>query len=170
MSRIDARHPRIIFLDVDGVLNHPAHWTFVTMHRLHGLGAQCDPRCVGRVCDLVQDTDAGIVVSSTHRRRSVTATREVFAEYGIPARYIVGITPTLEQRDPKTGLYTNVTRGQEIRAWLDAHPVQNRRFAILDDDRDMGDLLPYLVRIDPSVGLTDADCADAAELLRDPLR
>lgn len=45
------------------------------------------------------------------------------------------------------------------------HRCVGARIVILDDDADMGVLLPFLVRTDYRVGLTDADAARAAELL-----
>ena len=51
-------------------------------------------------------------------------------------------------------LYTARPRGEEIAAWLAQHPNVTR-FVILDDDKDMLDLLPHLVHCDNRQGVTD---------------
>ena len=58
-------------------------------------------------------------------------------------------------------------RADEIRAFLAAHP-RVEKYAILDDRADAADreLLAHFVRTEPSVGLTDADVAQAIALLR----
>lgn len=159
--------PRVVFLDVDGVLNHPAHWD---RQQRDGYGrlVQCDAACVERLMRTVEDADARIVVSSSHRSRFVTVTKDRFRTYGIPPHFVVGVTPALDRLDVDSGLYLGVTRGREIRAWLDANAERQgvERLCIVDDGNDMGDLTPYLVRTDPNVGLTDADCARITAMLK----
>lgn len=147
---------KLLFLDVDGVLNHPAHWDrALADETLSPAQQQCDPACVKRLLQAVAEADAKIVVSSAHRSRSVTATRERLAAYGIPPRLIIGRTPTLNAQD----------RGHEIQAWLDEWPRFIDSFVIVDDGDDMAHLLPRLVRVDPNVGLTDTDCARIVAML-----
>ena len=55
-------------------------------------------------------------------------------------------------------------RGREIDAWLKTH--RHGRFAILDDDRDMGDLAPFLVRTVFEIGLTAINADRAITILQ----
>ena len=99
----------------------------------------------------------GIVVSSTWRTRGMPYVRSVFAANGLDPERIVGLTPMIP----------GSTRGDEIRAWLAGNPwLHPRRLAIVDDRRDMGDLMSRAVIVQPPAGLTD-DLADrVVDLLR----
>jgi hypothetical protein len=59
-----------------------------------------------------------------------------------------------------------LNRGEEIGAWLAAHPVSG--CVILDDHRDMGPLIGQLVQTQAAVGLQYADAERALETLAIP--
>jgi hypothetical protein len=76
-------------------------------------------------------------------------------------------TPAFEkflQENPGHIDGTRRCRGNEIQAWLDAVPVV-KTFAILDDDSDMGHLLPFLVRTSGQTGLQPEHVEQAIKLL-----
>ena len=116
---------KIIFLDIDGVLN-----SIDSMLSLHGCNeSKLDHVSVMLLKRLCEQTDAKIVISSTWRRSRATKDFiEMFAKhhnwFDAP---VISRTPVL-----------NTERGHEIQEWLDSHPeVPN--FVILDDDSDMLD-------------------------------
>jgi hypothetical protein len=113
---------KVIFLDVDGVLNSiESVLVYSTSNKL------CPVR-VGMVARLAKEADAKIVVSSSWRVPGLENTKGSLAKAGATADLldrIIGQTPKL-----------NTVRGEEIAAWLKEHP-EVERYVILDDDSDM---------------------------------
>lgn len=137
----------VIFLDFDGVIltkasrfRHP------------------DRGCVALLDTLCRDTEASVVISSTWRGIGLGRCRAMLREAGFTAP-VIGITPTIWET------WKQGRRGDEIGLWLLNQGSKVDRFCILDDDDDMGDLLPYLVRTQTLLGLTEADVAAARLLL-----
>jgi hypothetical protein len=122
----------VLFLDVDGVLNRS--------------GASREHLFLDKVAllrEIVETTNGAIVVSSTWRRLR-NRMFELWAALG----------PDMKERWlGNTPILSGQPRGNEIQAWLDAHP-EVERFVILDDDSDMGELMPHLVRTHCFTGLT----------------
>lgn len=107
---------KILFLDIDGVVNCSS-----TRQRHRGF-IGIDPYMallVGRISLAVEDLK---VVLSSSWRNFGDGGREEVASQVLP---IFDITPNL-----------GTIRGEEIKAWLDAHP-EVTKYAILDDDSDM---------------------------------
>lgn len=152
---------RIVFLDVDGVLNSTAWYksrggliaavmqTDCTMEE-HAR-TQLDPAAIERVNVLCERTGALVVVSSTWR--------------GNMFRLTLGLRPhrRFEIIDKTPRLDTD--RGLEIQAWMDRHNVMAEQIVILDDDSDMLHLTPRLVKTEFDTGLTDEDVERAIALL-----
>ena len=146
--------PAIIFLDIDGVLVTRA--CYQVPDRSDSILRAFDPRCVLALQRIVSETQARIVVSSTWRQgthEQFQRLRDHIAAQGITAP-VVGRTPEFRGQD----------RGDEIADWLYGHP-RITRFVILDDDDDMGHLLPKLVRTDFEDGLTADHARRAVEML-----
>lgn len=142
---------KIIFLDVDGVLINRASCR-------SGFG-KVDADCVALLNQLLEKSEAKIVVSSCWRiGKTVIEVRDLLNGWGVTPGKILDVTP----------LNWDWERGQEIGWWLDQR-VKLRgdveSFVIIDDDRDMGDLLPRLVHTKFEPGLTRADVDAALELL-----
>lgn len=136
-----AEMTRTIFLDFDGVVI-----TAATRFR------SMDPECVCRLDALCREAGAGVVITSTWRHIGLGRCRAMLREAGFHGR-VLGATPVLWAHP----------RGDEIAAWQLKHGPTD--YIILDDDRDMGDLLPRLVRTATPVGLQDADVSRALALL-----
>jgi hypothetical protein len=171
----------ILFCDVDGCLNSVAFWERRAAANEPGKAPRAeweanraidprryvDPDAVERLNTLLDRSGARVVVSSTWRLPSLGENRAMLHRMGLrrARTRVVGWTPKLERWNGS--LYLGATRGQEIAAWLEtygaAHAVE--RYVILDDDDDMGELLPRLVQTDHAVGLTDADVERALVLL-----
>lgn len=149
---------KVIFLDIDGVLN------FQRMSKKDTIGDELEivsKKCVGYLNQLVSETDAKIVISSTWRKRGNAP--ELLKSYGVNAD-IIDVTPVL------SGNY--IFRGNEIYAWMCANSklIGNqhdfKRYIILDDDSDM--LLwqyHHYINVDNCTGLTPNIIYKAKRLL-----
>ena len=141
----------ILFLDIDGVLNRVGFRPAIA----GGLATWIEPELAARLAQLIVDTSAGIVLASSWRDgRSLVQLRQEFNDANVAAP-IVGTTPVLPGRP----------RWHEIQGWLDAQLERPRRFAILDDDWDMGPFAAQHVRVRPLSGLDDEACAAARRIL-----
>ncbi|WP_127532157.1 HAD domain-containing protein [Paenibacillus kobensis] len=129
---------RIIFLDIDGVLNTDRA---VRLRQLHEQAdINFDAEAMKNLQELIDATDAYVVISSTWRIHYNTENRlwteliRNFMQYGLEHR-IIGITPVLDSNLQPS------TRWREIESWLrnylDGH-IQS--FVIVDDEWEMG---PY---------------------------
>jgi hypothetical protein len=159
---------RVIFLDIDGVLNQ---------HRLHENGyCGIDPACVKRLNRLLrQCPDAGVVISSTWRYRvfegemTLAGLESLLLTHGLCCEgKVVGVTAPDDlfvPPAPATGSYQGMgmeVRAMQIRDYLVQHPSIHS-FVVLDDlEID----IPNLVRTDGDVGLTAADAECAVRLLQ----
>jgi hypothetical protein len=160
-TRIDllltkARPNRFVFVDVDGCLINMAAYQFS-----HEKACREAPTadCVAALNRITDETGAAIVVSSCWRiGRTVAELRELFGAWGITG-VVLDKTPHL----------MNVVRGVEINEWLRVYrerfPELTVTFAILDDDADMADLRPYLVRTKIKLGLTQRLATKAINFL-----
>ena len=149
---------KILFLDFDGVLSIEAYQravgsTLSDADYVTRSSKLIDPAAVARLNRVLSATGAQVVVSSTWRiGMTVPELQALLAEVGF-AGVVCGMAPRL-----------HVERGTEIRAWLDEH-APDASFVILDDGEAFGDLEPRVVRTDPAIGLSDADCERAVALL-----
>lgn len=131
---------KILFLDVDGVLNS---------YKTGGLYALKKP-CLRRLQKIVEETGCKIVLSSTWRK-DVYALKRLKRVFSYRGLVIHSTTPILH----------NKWRGYEINQWLkdaqlDYWEQKDCKYAIVDDDSDM---LPYQLmsffQTDPEYGMTD---------------
>lgn len=162
MIALDPPDRPIVFLDVDGVLNH--HTLYASLKgadRRHEHAAWMDPACVARVQSICDRTGAAIVVSSSWREIiGLDATVAALRANGLTAD-VIGQTPT----ESAVGRFIvlAMSRWQEIRAWLDTHAMVDR-YVVIDDAADSTPAEVY-VRADIAHGLTDADVERAVAIL-----
>lgn len=119
---------KVIFLDIDGVLNHEA---FFLAHADEMEDHPVDPACVRRVKEIVDAAGAKIVLTSSWRLgwsrnpdemdEMCQKLAELLAEYG------------LEIYD-KTDWLQNGERGLEIRRWIRRADDPVEGFVIIDDN------------------------------------
>jgi hypothetical protein len=139
---------RVIFLDIDGVLNSER---FMRAQHERGVVSkdveehcrdQIDPAAVALLNELIETSGAEVVISSSWRRLFTIGeiSRGLRHNGFAHPRSIIGKTPALD-----------VERGHEIQAWLDERGPTD--FVILDDDSDMVHLAPRLILIDCAHGL-----------------
>lgn len=125
---------KVLFLDIDGVLNSE-EWARTAKNL-----ADLDEVAVKRVLNIIAITGATLVLSSTWRL--VPELVELLRTRGLP----------IQHQTPRFAAFG--TRNKEIEAWLAEHPEVDA-FAIVDDDEDAGyGLAPHFVQTDFRVGLT----------------
>lgn len=130
---------KIIFLDIDGVLNHEAFY-MERFKKRYEEGAvahpysEIDPQCVQNLNSLIAETGAKVVISSSWRHSGLDYCKDVLEYHGFKGE-IIDITPTCK--------HNMCLRGNEIHEWIQNHrddvgPYYNfKEYVILDDDSDM---------------------------------
>lgn len=143
---------KIVFLDVDGVLNR----------ELPG-EPELDPDLLALLRGLLRRTGACVVLSSSWRYDHTPAQMEdVLTRAGCPCR-VIGSTPTaLEDVNVPCGQIRQ--RGHEIVTWLEEHP-EVISYVVLDDMDDMPGVRHRLVRTDGRIGLTPEHVERAVTML-----
>ena len=168
----------IIFLDIDGVLNSWDWWARrknePPPEELMGV-VDLDPLACQRLQRICAQTGAQLVISSTWRMHHTTpGLQELFARRGLVAP-IIGRTPCLDRQGYEfEEPWNRIGRGLEIQWWLQNflpsdEAVCDQRFAIIDDDGDMGDLRGKLVQTRMATGLTDLEGDYVFKHLSEPL-
>lgn len=161
---------RLVFLDIDGVLNSHAYTASLAAEERGGV-IGIDRSAVVRLNRLLKEADASVVVSSTWRHnRGRVQLQAVLDEHGFTG-HVLGRTPRWLRRAPG-GLYAAEERGNEIQAWLDAAPdydIDVVSFVILDDDSDMAHLADRLIKTSFDDGLLDSHVDRAVTMLRAPM-
>ncbi len=123
---------KVIFLDIDGVMNNIHKWPKTA-------GRQwIDPVAVKLLNQITEATGAVLVISSTWRR--FWDVEKILTKAGVKAK-IVGRTPFLSSQP----------RGYEIESWLAKYDTD--KFIILDDDTDMGNVGYALIKTQWDIGL-----------------
>ncbi|HCT64376.1 MAG TPA: hypothetical protein DIC60_03745 [Lachnospiraceae bacterium] len=145
----------ILFLDVDGPLK-----TIENYHPSTQMGFyKFNEECVYYLNKILEVPWTKIVVSSDWKAH-LDYLRALFEKNGIDGRHIIDSTPRLKDKN----------RGDEIQAWRDTMgkffdrkggKYKIEKILIIDDNRDMGDLLPYLIQTYFADGITK-EIADAA--------
>lgn len=126
---------KILFLDIDGVLNCNDYYVRGTRDAPHPLSEIC-PLAIDHLNKIVAETGCNIVISSTWRHSGVDYCINVLKECGFTGM-VLGITPHLREEWAE--------RGNEIYKYLldhklykfNSYEVIDHDYAILDDDIDM---------------------------------
>lgn len=116
---------KILFLDIDGVVN---------MGRKPGVGFNwADEKCVQLLNDVLRETGAKVVISSSWRVGSELQelANHFKNHFGIKADFI-GMTPVINLEVDDEEFTTSAPRAMEIRDWLNRHP-EITNFAVIDD-------------------------------------
>ena len=116
---------KIIFLDIDGVMNSEVYHKNLDTKKKNW--RRFDPEAVKMIKRLVEEFDAKIVISSLWRFVAKKELAKELKESGlINHLHIDWKTPVIEPGH----------RGKEIKLWLNVHPEIND-FVIIDDDSDV---------------------------------
>lgn len=178
---------KIIFLDIDGVLNT---WSFIA--KLPSSASYQDAiarDAVSRLNRVIETTGAKVVISSSWRRMHTPADmQELLDGQGFKGEVIDRTGTFWEppnghfgkgQKWPpvlthkKYGFpyargmsdHAYPERAFEVQAWLLDTSEEIEGFVILDDIQDWAWLGDHLVNTDPRVGLTDKDVDKAIKIL-----
>lgn len=134
-------HAKILFLDIDGVLNS------LGSAKKFGTFEVLDVEAVRLLRRVTEKHQAEIVITSLWRigSRWLERINTALAKAGWENPPIIDRTPDMSGQ----------IRGKEIQAWLDANPTES--FVIIDDEDDMKDeQMSHFVRCDNRVGFTES--------------
>jgi len=160
----------VIFLDFDGVLNCPGcHGHPHNDHKAEAivsLRGRIGKSHVAALNKLWENAPSNpiVVISSTWRLMPLARTTlsGLLRKAGFVG-YVDSCTPFSNQ---------TMNRGNEIAQWIrDLRPSLRKQvesLVILDDDSDMGDLMPRLVQTSFRVGLVEEEIQTAIEVLNTP--
>lgn len=135
---------KVIFLDIDGVLN-------VISQGHDEYGGIFHPHLVENLKTIIEATGARIVISSSWRKSGLSIMQEMWIKRSLPG-IVIDTTPLLQvfknttnfqffngerQKKPTPPFRGySIPRGSEIAYYLDCHP-EITNYVILDDDTDM---------------------------------
>lgn len=151
---------KVIFLDIDGVLN--GRRSFSPLFPCEPLVCGLEQKKIDRLRTIVQKTGARLVLSSTWRIE--------FDSNMIPSSSIGQALSDLFQSNEiplysRTSSQSISSRAYEVQEWLDEHPNVSSFLIIDDNDFGWGNLLPRWLRINPAIGLTQKDAKIAIRML-----
>lgn len=150
---------KIVFLDIDGVL--------INEECLRAGNQNAHPGCVKALNWLVEQSGAGLVVTSTWRIMGFGYIQTAFNRWRINGK-IIDMTPRLEFKP--NSIWIAGGRELEIREWLKSYSqhqdAAQLEYVILDDDhRSIGALSDRLVQTTSYDGLTMQDAKRALAML-----
>ncbi len=153
---------KVIFLDIDGVLNSPVYNAKRNSNALSFI----DETRLPLIKEIVDETAAKIVLSSTWRQHW-DKNKQLCDEYGL---HIDKVFKKYElnvfDKTPELGFFSS--RRDEINRWLNDTSEKIESFVIIDDyGYDWGELSDYFVKTDPYLhsGLEEDDALRAIEIL-----
>lgn len=154
---------RVIFLDIDGVLNTPLSESRCGEY----IGIDDDK--VERLADIVKRTNAKIVLVSTwkqywRKEEKLKPLQDYTAIYLDEKLKKFGLKVIDKTRDKADGIY--LSRGRGILEYIDRNTVKS--FVILDDlqfDYDGCDLTDCFIKTNPTIGLTSEQGEKACKIL-----
>ena len=162
---------KVMFLDIDGVLN-TGRW-YSKMDRntpKDKYGYAFDPNAVANLKKIVDETGAEIVISSSWKSFGFSELEEMWQDRALPGK-LIDITPNsvsdemlLNADLDHMELFS--IRGMEIKEWLSKHGKKVSHYVIIDDmDNMLQEQQPHFVWIDPEVGITEGNAAQAIMIL-----
>lgn len=142
---------KLIFLDIDGVLNcqkcfasHHKEWEDAGKPKVYKWWSMIEPAHMAHLNKIIAETGAQIVISSSWRGDPKTP--DILRENGLVGE-IIGVTPRMHR--PEGTSWDYYERGKEIQAWMEKNIAQGEEFTyvILEDESD---ILPEQVHIKTS--------------------
>ncbi len=163
---------KIIFLDLDGVLNTASWYRQLDSKSRHDeYGTAFDPQSVANLGKVIEATGADIVISSSWKALGLGVMQEMWEVRHLPGK-VVGITPTyiddemLLNADLSNMDFLN-GRGTEIKRWLSKRGKDVSHYVIIDDMDDMlSEQKSHFVQTDPEIGISDMDVDMAILILK----
>jgi hypothetical protein len=148
----------LIFLDIDGVMLSAAGWKPV--ENLEDGFSAFSNRAVDCLNHLIQNTNASIVLTTTHKSRfTLEQWNQIFLSRNLSVHIFDKLDDNLK----------SLNRKDEILNYLNAHP-QIENYIIIDDDKSLNDLpesvKQKLILTSSLVGLTQENIERAIEILK----
>lgn len=147
---------KVIFLDIDGVLNSELWALEMSAKKVYVFRDNIlEERALKILQHIVQDSGAQLVLSSTWRitPKQYEDADQWLRKYGM---HLIDYTRFFCPED--------TCRGDEIAAWLREHP-DVEQFVIIDDDCDMRGLTSHLVQTHFRTGLQEEHYDQAMKIL-----
>ena len=167
---------KIIFLDLDGVLNTANYYDRLQHEHLPTediFGTMFDPNAVEQLSHIIDSTKAKIVISSSWRYSGIANMRAMWKARQLPGE-IYDITSLFvaddyireHMEEENFDFYEAMTsvREMEISAWLQEHP-EVTSYVILDDQSTFRQLKEHFVQINPKSGITNKDTEQVITIL-----
>ena len=170
---------KLIFLDVDGVLNNPALWERTNEarkryflekeHEANNDGyylLQLCPILIGNLNKIIVATAAKVVLSSSWRHTCPPKKMQSLLNHHGFCGEIIGATPTFSEIPEG---YPWERRGGEIHRWMELYlpkmPPEDP-IVIIDDDSDMEPWMERLVRTNGPEALSEERAEAAIKMLQ----
>jgi len=139
-----SQHQKILFLDIDGVLNSEAYYK--SNSHSENISSRFDPLSVEFIKKLIAEFSLQIVISSTWRFGAVDRLmHELKNSELIKYLYHDWFTPVIHPSH----------RGREIKLWLDLHPEVTDYIIIDDDENILEEQMNRFVKTGLHEGMTD---------------
>lgn len=121
---------KVIFLDIDGVLN-------VELSERDAYGKLFHPHLVDNLRHIIEQTGANIVTTSTWKSKGLKTLQRMWYDRNLPGN-VIDITPYCDEVAKDNGIefYDDITRGHEVQHWLDRHSYVTN-WVMIDDDLDI---------------------------------
>lgn len=166
---------KIIFLDIDGVLNPTCYINALrSMDKISQNEIKSNDEYgelfFNQNCDalkkIINETNAKIVISSTWRKNGIEKMQAIWKHRNISGE-IIGVTPIFSEhikieKEKNTNI---ISRGLEIDYWIKQNNFKGK-YVIIDDTKDMLKEQEHLfVVTNGEVGLTLKDAEQAIKIL-----
>lgn len=161
---------KILFLDIDGVLNSN-FWN--DSHRAEiSDGTLIDEEKIKLLAVLIKETGAEIILHSGWRfwfdaecKPLCTQAAKLTALLAKENLYISGVTPDLTTEEIRKTKKFSLVKADEILLWISLHN-NVAEWVVLDDlDLHNEQIRQHQVKTDPTIGLTPEDVKQAVKLL-----
>lgn len=150
---------KIIFLDIDGVLNTDKWEAHMLSQRLpmeDEFGIFFDKEAINNLAKIITVTKAQIVIHSTWKLgKTIDWLQLLWKKRSLPGN-IAGITPDIPP------FYSKM---DEIATWLADNPYISN-YVILDDEDEFSSYqCQHLIRVDSAIGITEDNANEAIRIL-----
>lgn len=161
---------KVIFLDIDGVLNSN-FWNDSHQREISD-GTLIDSEKIKLLGELVRRTDAGIVLHSGWKywfdseleplRTESERLKTLLSQEGLT---INSVTPDHATEEIKRDKKFSLIKAEEILAWLDDHKEIDQWVVIDDLDLHNAEVAKHQLRTNPQTGLTIHDIHEIEKML-----
>ena len=147
---------KIIFLDIDGVLNS-SQWYDSLDGPAITMDSDIDDNALSLLINYIKKNDLSVVITSSWRESTLKDTVRCFNKCKLRrlTKYIIGVTPRTYER----------IRGKEIDIWMSRCGGDIDEFVIIDDDDFDIHQKKHLVHTNWETGLTENDLKECDKKL-----